>query len=156
MGSIEPGRFRIGLRVEDVVGASRFYIGLGFEEVGSIPNETGQPVMVMLARDGILLMADALVGMPFRDSERERQTQAGPRGLGVAIGLGVDDLEASHSYCVGAGCTITQPPYDAPFGDRLFEMIDPCGYLWEISQPINDAGIADPFDATRDAWFPDA
>jgi uncharacterized glyoxalase superfamily protein PhnB len=153
MGSLEPGRFRLGLRVDDVVGASRFYIGLGFEEVGSIPNENG-PVMVMLSRDGILLMADALVGMPFPDSERERQTQAGPRGLGVAIGLGVDDLEASYRYCAESGCTITQPPHDAPFGDRLFEMIDPYGYLWEISQPIKEASVGDPFAATRDAWFP--
>ena len=153
MGSIEPGRFRIGLRVDDVVGASRFYTGLGFEEVGSVPDDQG-PVMVMLARDGILLMADALVGMPFPDSERERQTQAGPRGLGVAIGLGVDDLEACYRYCTASGCSITQLPHDAPFGDRVFEMIDPYGYQWEISQPIVDLGDHDPFAATGEAWFP--
>ena len=155
MGSIEPGRFRLGLRVDDVIGASRFYAGLGFEEVGSVPNDQG-PVMVMLARDGILLMADALVGMPFPDTERERQTQAGPRGLGVAIGLGVDDLGASYRYCMAAGCTITHPPHDAPFGDRVFGMIDPYGYQWEISQPIDDHDVQDPFDATREAWFPEA
>jgi hypothetical protein len=155
MGSIEPGRFRIGLRVDDVVGAGRFYAGLGFEEVGSIPDDQGRPVMVMLARDGILLIADALVGMPFPDSERERQTRAGPRGLGVAIGLGVDELDASYRYCADSGCNITQPPHEAPFGDRLFEMIDPYGYLWEISEPIVGAGDRDPFDATREAWFPE-
>lgn len=153
MGSIEPGRFRLGLRVDDVVGAGRFYAGLGFEEVGAIPNDRG-PVMVMLARDGILLMADALVGMPFADTERERLTQEGPRGLGVAIGLGVDDFEATYRYCTAAGCKITHPPHDAPFGDRVFEMIDPYGYQWEISQPIDKASDCDPFEATREAWFP--
>ena len=41
------------------------------------------------------LLVDALVGMPFADSGRERRTQAGPRGLGVVIGIRVDDVEAA-------------------------------------------------------------
>jgi hypothetical protein len=52
--------------------------------------------MTILEREGVMLIADALVGMPFADSDRERQIQAGPRGLGVAIGLGVDDLESTY------------------------------------------------------------
>ena len=67
---------------------------------------------------------------------RERQVQAGPRGLGVAIGLGVDDLDATYQYCRAAGSDITSEPSDEAWGDRVFECIDPFGYLWEFSQPI--------------------
>ena len=80
--------FRVGLRVADVEEAARFYRGFGFGEVGTVPDAQGRPVMTILDRGVVHLIVDALVGMPFADSERERQTQAGPRGLGVAIGLG--------------------------------------------------------------------
>jgi uncharacterized glyoxalase superfamily protein PhnB len=147
------GRFRVGLRVADVDAAARFYGGLGFDEVGSVPGPQGTPVMTILQREGVMLIADALVGMPFPDSERERQVQVGPRGLGVAIGLGVDDLEATYQYCHAAGCEITSEPSDEAWGDRVFECIDPFGYLWEFSQPIPGEGPSDSFKAAHDAWF---
>jgi uncharacterized glyoxalase superfamily protein PhnB len=103
-----------------------------------------------------MLIADALVGMPFPDSQRERQIQAGPRGLGVAIGLGVDDLESTYNYCRAAGCTITSEPSDEAWGDRVFECIDPFGYLWEFSQPIPGEEPSDSFGAAHDAWFGNA
>jgi catechol 2,3-dioxygenase-like lactoylglutathione lyase family enzyme len=129
--------------------------GLGFEDVGSIPGPAGQPVMTILQREGVMLIADALVGMPFPDSERERQIQAGPRGLGVAIGLGVDDLDSAYQYCRAAGCEITSEPTDEPWGDRVFECVDPFGYVWEFSQPIPGEPPSDGFAATHDAWFRD-
>jgi hypothetical protein len=33
------------------------------------------------------LLVDALEGIPFQDSPRERRTKTGPRGLGVVVGL---------------------------------------------------------------------
>lgn len=109
--------------------------------------------MIMLERDGGMLLVDALVGMPFAPSERETRIQAGPRGLGVAIGLGVDDLAAAYRWCRDNGFEITSEPRREAFGDDIFECVDPDGYLWEISQPAADAVIQDPATATRDAWF---
>jgi uncharacterized glyoxalase superfamily protein PhnB len=153
---VVAGRFRLGLRVANVDEAARFYRGLGFNDVGSVPGPDGRPVLTILQRDGVMLIADALVGMPFPDSERERQIQAGPRGLGVAIGLGVDDLESTYDYCRAAGCTITSEPSDEAWGDRVFECIDPFGYVWEFSQPIPGAEPPDSFAAAHDAWFGNA
>jgi uncharacterized glyoxalase superfamily protein PhnB len=151
-GDMELGRFRVGLRVEDVAAAAVFYRGLGSTDVGSVPGPDGRPVMTMLQRDGAMLIVDALEGMPFPDSERERRTRIGPRGLGVVIGLGVDDLGATYAYCVEAGCQITAEPADAPWGDRVFGAIDPFGYAWEVSQPTTK-DVADPLLATREEWF---
>ncbi|MBE1492824.1 VOC family protein [Plantactinospora soyae] len=148
--------FRVGLRVTDVDQAARFYRGFGFDEVGTVPDPEGRPVMTILQRGEVHLIVDALRGMPFADSERERQTQAGPRGLGVAIGLGVDDLDASYEYCRGSGCTITCEPMDEAWGDRVFECVDPFGYVWEFSQPIADGQPDDGFAAVREKWFPAA
>lgn len=150
----EP-RFRIGLRVADVQAAAAFYAGLNFEQVGAIPGPSGEPVMVILRRGEVQLMADALVGMPFPDSDRERQTQSGPRGLGVVLGLEVDDLAGTYDYCVANGCTITSPPADQPWGVRVFEFLDPFGYAWEPAQPHSDQQVStsEAFEETRQSWF---
>jgi uncharacterized glyoxalase superfamily protein PhnB len=104
--------------------------------------------MTILARDGALIILDSLQGMPFPDDERERQTQAGPRGLGVAIGIGVDDLDATYEYCRSNRCEIRSEPTDEPWGDR-FECLDPYGYLLEVSQPVSDVPVDDALAATE-------
>jgi uncharacterized glyoxalase superfamily protein PhnB len=149
---VERGRFRIGLRVADVAAAADFYRGFGFSEVGTVAATDGSPLMTILERDGSLVIVDALQGMPFRDDERERRTQAGPRGLGVAIGIGVDDLDATYEYCRSSGCEIRCEPTDEPWGDRVFECVDPFGYLLEISQTIADIPIDDALAATGEQW----
>src|SRR5205085_382068 len=108
------------------------YRGLGFQQVGSVPGPEGQTVMVILRRGDVQLLVDALTGLPFPDSERERQTKAGPRGLGVVVGLEVEDVDAVARYCRSAGCQITTEPADAPWGERYCECVDPCGYCWKF------------------------
>lgn len=150
---MDLGRFRVGLRVVDVVAGADFYRGLGFDDVGTVPGPDARPVMVMLQREGVMLIVDALEGMPFADSARERQVKEGPRELGVAIGLGVDDLDAVYDYCIAAGCTITSEPRVEAYGDRVFECIDPYGYVWEMSQPVAEVPADDAMDAVRAEWF---
>jgi uncharacterized glyoxalase superfamily protein PhnB len=139
--------------VADVAGAARFYRGLGFEVMASVPGPDGEPVMIMLQREGVMLIVDALEGMPFAATAREERVKAGPRGLGVAIGLGVDDLDAAYAWCVASSCDITSQPRVEPYGDRVFECIDPYGYLWEISQPVSEVSADDAVDAVREKWF---
>ncbi len=149
---MELGRFRVGLRVSDATKAANFYRGLGFIEVGKVPGDDGRAVMMILQREGVLLLVDALVGMPFAATEREHQVQNGPRGLGVALGLGVDDLAATYAYCQAQGCTITAEPADAAYGDRVFECIDPFGYLWEMSQPVAAVPTQEALRTLREDW----
>lgn len=110
--------------------------------------------MLAILRQGTVnLVVDALVGLPFPDSERERRTQRGPRGLGVVIGLGVDDLEAAYAYCTRAGCEVTCEPMEEAWGERLFTCIDPFGYEWELTVPVPGAEPADATAAVQASWF---
>jgi uncharacterized glyoxalase superfamily protein PhnB len=149
---MEVGRFRVGLRVSDVAEAAAFYRGLGFTDVGTVPGDDGRAVMTILQREGLLLLVDALVGMPFAPTERELQVQEGPRGLGVALGLGVDDLSVTYAYCRAQGCTLTAEPADTAYGDRVFECIDPFGYLWEMSQPVVSVPTHEALRALHEDW----
>ena len=149
---VDQGPFRIGLRVADVAAAAEFYRGFGFTDLGTIPATDGSPLMTILARDGALIILDSLHGMPFADDVREAQTQAGPRGLGVAIGIGVDDLDFTYEYCRSNGCEIRREPTDEPWGDRVFECLDPFGYLLEISQPVSGVPVDEALAATAEQW----
>ncbi|MGW0997228.1 VOC family protein [Streptomyces sp. NPDC002523] len=148
----EEAPIRVGLRVEDVAEAATFYQGLGFEQTGSISNPDGRTVMAILRRGDLQLLVDALVGMPFPDSNRERMTRTSPRGLGVVIGIEVTDVDATADYCRSAGCQVTTGPADAPWGERYVECLDPYEYAWKFFQLLPDPP-PDSLSATRDNWF---
>jgi uncharacterized glyoxalase superfamily protein PhnB len=147
------GALRVGLRVEDVTAAVEFYRGLGFEQVGAVPDQGGETVLAILQSGEANLVVDALVGLPFPESDRERATQSGPRGLGVVIGLEVNDLEAAYAYCTASGCAITCEPMDEAWGERLFAFVDPSGYEWKLSIPIANGSTIDGTEAARRSWF---
>ena len=150
---MERSPLRVGVRVDDVTAAVGFYGGFGFAPVGSVPGPDGEPVFAILRTADSHLMVDAAEGMPFPDTERERQVLAGPRGLGVVIGLVVDDVDATHAYCVAQGCAITCEPMDEVWGDRVFMCLDPFGYEWEFFQPIADIDAGDGLAAVGEKWF---
>ncbi|WP_327048699.1 VOC family protein [Microbispora sp. NBC_01189] len=144
--------FRIGLRVEDVSAAAAFYEGLGFERTGTLSSPDGRIIMAILRRGDLQLLVDALTGMPFPGSERERGTLAGPRGLGVVIGVAMDDVEAAVDYCRSAVCEIATDPVDAPWGERYAEVVDPYGYAWKFFQVLPDPPH-DSLGSAYDSWF---
>src|SRR3954463_6845637 len=93
---------RVALRVSDVTAATTLYQSFGFVPVGTVPGADGGVVMAILRRGPLQLLVDALTGIPFADSARERQTAAGPRGLGVVIGLEVADVDEAAARCRAA------------------------------------------------------
>src|SRR5699024_4046051 len=127
---------RVGIRVPDVEQARTFYGGLGLEEVGAVPGTDGHPILAILNWRGAHLILEPHDGVTVHDVTRERRIKEGPRGLGVAIGMSVDDLVSVYEHCQAYECEITAEPNDEPHGDRVFECLDPYGYLWEFSMPI--------------------
>jgi uncharacterized glyoxalase superfamily protein PhnB len=142
---------RVALRVSDVSAASTLYQSFGFVPVGAVPGADGVVVMAILRRGPLQLLVDALVGIPFPDSARERQTKSGPRGLGVVIGLEVDDVEEAARRCRSAGCVISVGPMDAPWGERYVEFEDPYGYAWKFFRLTDSSD--DGLHAVHEMWF---
>jgi len=142
---------RVALRVRDVSAASTLYQSFGFVSVGTVPGADGGVVMAILRRGPLQLLVDALVGIPFPDSVRERQTKSGPRGLGVVIGLEVDDVEEAARCCRSAGCVISAGPTDASWGERYVEFEDPYGYAWKFFRLTGSSD--DGLQAVHDVWF---
>jgi uncharacterized glyoxalase superfamily protein PhnB len=143
---------RVGLRVEDVGAAAAMYESFGFVRVGTVPGRDGRVVMAILRRGPLQLLVDALAGMPFPDNVRERQTKVGPRGLGVVIGIEVDDVDAAAQRCRAAGCVIGAGPLDAAWDERYVEVEDPYGYAWKFFQVLADPRD-DGLQAVADVWF---
>jgi uncharacterized glyoxalase superfamily protein PhnB len=54
------------------------------------------------------------------------------RGLGVVIGIEVDDVDEAAQRCRAAGCVITAGPLNAPWAERYVEFEDPYGYGWKF------------------------
>jgi len=129
-----------------VPAATALYEQLGFVQVGTVPHPDGRALMVILRRGPLQLLVDALDGMPFPDSARERLTKTGPRGLGVVIGIEVADVDEA------AGCVVASGPASAPWGERYVELEDPYGYLWKLFRVLPEQG-GDGLQAAVDAWF---
>lgn len=144
---------RVGLRVEDVAAAAALYESFGFVPVGTVPAPGGRVVMAILRRGPLLLLVDALEGLPFPDGWRERQTKVGPRGLGMVVGIEVDDVDAAAQRCRASGCTAVVGPLDAPWGERYVEFEDPYGYAWKFFQVLVDQRDDDGLRAAADLWF---
>ncbi len=129
--TVEPP-VRIGLRVDDVAAAAALYRTFGFVPLATFPDPDGRVLMAILRRGPFQLLVDALTGLPFPDTARERRTVSGPRGLGVVIGIEVDDVDDAARRARDAGCVITTAPRDAPWGERYAELEDPYGYAWKF------------------------
>ena len=127
---------------------------MGFEPVGVLPGPGGAAVMAILRRGPLQLLVDALEGMPFPDSARERRTRIGPRGLGVVVGVEVDDVDQAAARCRALGCVIGVGPVDALWGERYVEFEDPYGYAWKFFTALPDAP-EDGLHAVSDVWFRD-
>jgi len=64
-----------------------------------------------------------------------------PKELGgttVAIFLFVEDVDSVVQDAVDAGATMTMEPADQFWGDRLGEVHDPFGNVWQIATHVED------------------
>lgn len=60
----------------------------------------------------------------------------------MSIGLTVDDVDEVHARVEKlAGCSVTGPPKDHPWGERSFLLTDPDGNRWEVTQSPSSDGM---------------
>ena len=61
---------------------------------------------------------------------------AGHRADGLLVAFVVDDVDAEHDRLVGEGVAITTPLETESWGERYFQVTDPCGVVIQLVQWI--------------------
>lgn len=128
------------LAVEHVAEAVAFYTELGFSEVYSIPDESGEIVHAHLRKGDSVMFLGRLDVSHYPNHPRAetiKGSSARQRGIGTTLILQTEDLVADYELVQGKGLEILAAPTDEYYGDRAFFFVDPFGYEWKISQPIS-------------------
>jgi len=106
----------ISLQVRDLERSATFYE----QYLGLVRSPAGPPHAVVFDTKPIAFaVRDLVPGV-------ELDAVAQP-GIGAAVWLHADDVQAIHDALVAAGATIVSAPIDGPFG-RTFTFADPDGY----------------------------
>jgi catechol 2,3-dioxygenase-like lactoylglutathione lyase family enzyme len=62
---------------------------------------------------------------------------AGRRADGLLVAFVVDDVDAEHDRLVREGVAITTPLETEPWGERYFQVTDPCGVVVQFVQWVH-------------------
>ena len=121
------------LTVDDGKGAIEFYKrAFGATERTSMASPDGRIAHAALEIGGGLVML----------SDRFPQSAARtPKELGgttVALFLYAEDVDAVVQKAAEAGAAITMEPEDQFWGDRLGQVTDPYGNVWQIATHVED------------------
>ncbi|WP_205752096.1 VOC family protein [Cryptosporangium phraense] len=123
----------IHLVVTDADSAARWYSdALGAVETSrlTLPDGTLLTVELRLA-DTVLAVAGEMPGRSMRAPVSLDATSA-------AFHLDVPDADASFQRAVDAGATVYEPLWDAFWGDRTGQILDPFGHRWAFDQHVRD------------------
>ena len=130
--SMQPSIHVLTLGVADLERSLAFYRALGFDSEGIIGTEfPGGTAAMFDLRGGLVL---ALYGR--KDLERDANATFDAPGRGeFSIGHIVgsrDEVDAVLAAAQAAGATLTEQPYDRPWGIYSGYFRDPDGHLWEV------------------------
>jgi PhnB protein len=121
------------LTVDDGKGAIEFYKrAFGATESSSMPAPDGRIAHAELQ------IGDALIMLSDRFPQFAAQTPKELGGTTVALFLYADDVDAVVQKAAEAGATITMEPEDQFWGDRLGQVTDPFGHVWQIATHVED------------------
>ena len=106
----------ISLQVRDLEASAAFYE----KHLGLVRSPAGpRHAVVFATKPSAFAVRDLAPGVDL---------DAAPRpGLGIAVWLHADDVQAIHDSLAAAGASIAVDPFDGPFG-RTFTFVDPDGY----------------------------
>jgi PhnB protein len=121
------------LTVDDAKAAIEFYKrAFGATEGGVMDSPDGKVAHAELQiGDSKIMLSD-----PFPQSACKTPKELG--GTTVAIFLFVEDVDSVVQDAADAGATITMEPEDQFWGDRLGQVTDPFGNVWQIATHIED------------------
>jgi PhnB protein len=85
-----------------------------------------------------LQIGDAIIMLSDKFPQSACQTPKELGGTTVAIFLFVDDVDSVVQDAADAGATITMQPENQFWGDRLGQVTDPFGNVWQIATRVED------------------
>jgi PhnB protein len=121
------------LTVDDGKAAIEFYkkaFGATDEGIMSAPDGRIAHAALRIG-DSKIMLSD-----PFPQSACKTPKEIG--GTTIAIFLFVEDVDSVVQDAADAGATITMQPEDQFWGDRLGQVTDPYGHVWQIATHIED------------------
>ena len=121
------------LTVDDGKGAIEFYKrAFGATERGIMESPDGKVAHAELQiGSGVFMLSDK-----FPQSACQTPKELG--GTTVAIFLFVEDVDSVVQDAADAGATITMQPENQFWGDRLGQVTDPYGNVWQIATRVED------------------
>ena len=125
------------LGVSDLERALAFYRALGLESPGVIGTQYAGDERTPAGAAAMFELRDGLVLALYPRSElaKDANVPLEPTTGAFSIGHIVStraDVDAVLAQAEAAGATLTEPPYDRPWGIYSGYFRDPDGHLWEI------------------------
>ena len=130
--SMQPSIHVLTLGVADLERSLAFYRALGFDSEGIIGTEFPGGTAAMFELGGGLILA--LYGRNDLEHDASATFDAPGRGefsIGHLVGSR-DAVDAVLAAAQAAGATLTEEPYDRPWGIYSGYFRDPDGHLWEV------------------------
>lgn len=112
--------------------------------------------VVMAAPDGRIAHAELQIGdsIVMLSDKFPQSAASTPKELGgttVGIFLYVEDVDAVVKAAADAGATVLQEPEDQFWGDRLGQVKDPFGNVWQIATHVEDVPPEEMEKRSREA-----
>ena len=120
----------IGIVTRDIAASVRFYRLLGLD----VPEPGDSPHHDVELPGGIRLMWDTAELMQQLDPEREE-----PRGQRMALAFECDsaaEVDATYARLLAAGYEGKKAPFDAFWGQRYANVVDPDGNVVDLFAPL--------------------
>ena len=121
----------IGLVTRDMAASCSFYRAIGVD-VGEPPPDTDHFETTL--PNGLRLMWDAVELIRSIDPEWQE-----PQGHGIALAFGCPspaDVDETHTRVVAAGFASAREPWDAFWGQRYAQVLDPDGNKVDLFAPL--------------------
>ncbi len=118
---------------DDVAAAVDWVVrAFGFRVRSTLSGDDGR------MRHANMLVGDSLVmfGLTAENPDWESPTSLGGR-FSQRLYIFVDDADAHHRQACAAGARALYPPKDFPYGDRVYECVDPEGHHWKFAQYLD-------------------
>jgi len=128
------------LVVNDAAAALEFYKkALGASETMRLPAEDGKR---LLHSEIVVNGAKIFVRDDFAEcrASHGEDTVLPPNAIGgtsVTLHLDVANCDEAVTRAAAAGAKVTMPPWDAFWGARYAQVVDPFGHAWSFAHPLS-------------------